>query len=91
MKNASISDYSSRSHSLCEGALYSQLVVENEGLAVLEEQMEEQKKQSEATKVEFVKLKKQQEEVMRMLSNNPSICGTFSKPFLCVKLLSSQP
>jgi len=79
LKNAGIPDCSSRSRSCGEDALHSQLDAEKEGSAVLQEQMEVLKKESEARKAEFLKLKQQQEQVIRMLSNNPSVSGTSSE------------
>jgi hypothetical protein len=79
LKNAGIPDCSSRSSS-CEDELRSQFAAEKEGSAVLQEQMEVLKKDSEATKAEFLKLKQQQEEVMKLLFNNHTDSGTSSQP-----------
>ena len=60
MKNVGI-QVSSTSRSSGEDALCSQLAAEKEGSAVLKKQMEVLKKDSEATKAEFLKLKQHQE------------------------------
>ncbi|KAF8662663.1 hypothetical protein HU200_056265 [Digitaria exilis] len=76
LKNAGILDCSSRSCSRGEDALRSQLATEVEGSVALLEKIEVMKKDTTATRVAFLKMKLDQEEVIRRLSNNPRISGT---------------